>query len=229
MSSKHHLPQYVAEFIGTFFLVFLGCGSIILAETVSGYNASLVPFIWGGSVSLMIYAVGHISGAHFNPAVTIGFWSIGRFPRHKIFGYIFSQFAGAILASSFHMLIWGGEHSFGATSFTTTFFIGFFIEIILSFLLMFVIASVATDSRAVGELAGIAIGTSIALAAFVGGPLTNASMNPARSLGPATLSGDFSSLWPYLLAPVIGTVLGGKVYEWIRCQREVKDDSHGCC
>jgi len=235
MSIKHQFPQYVAEFIGTFFLVFFGCGSMVLAETLPGYNGSLVPIIWGGAVSIMIYAVGHLSGAHFNPAVTIAFWVSKRFPAKRLAGYIISQILGALAASLIHAVIWGMNHKFGGTEVSITMSGGFLVEIILSFVLMFVIISVATDSRAVGELAGIAIGTSVALCAFVGGPLTNASMNPARSIGPAILSGNYNQLWLYIIAPIVGTILGALTYEWIRCNRQESSDSnksedtYGCC
>ena len=230
MNIKHQLPQYIAEFIGTFFLVFFGCGSMILAEIDPSYNGSLVPFIWGGAVSIMIYAVGHISGAHFNPAVTLAFWCTKRFPAKRVIGYISFQVLGAIAASAIHAVIWGDSHGFGNTTTSLTLSGGALVEVILSFVLMFVIMSVATDSRAVGELAGIAIGTCVALCAFVGGPLTNASMNPARSIGPSLLSGDFSLLWLYIVAPIVGAVLGAKTYEWIRCNKDGEDnDEQGCC
>ncbi|MEC7182420.1 MAG: aquaporin [Bdellovibrionota bacterium] len=229
MKVKHVFPQYISEFIGTFFLIFFGCGSMILAEVNPNYAGSFVPIIWGGSVSIMIYALGHISGAHFNPAVTIAFWSVRRFPGKRVGGYLLAQALGAILASSFHFLIWGASHQFGATEFSISMGVGFLVEVILSFALMFVIISVATDSRAVGELAGIAIGSTVALCAFVGGPLTNASMNPARSLGPALFSGGILEVWPYFLAPVLGTLMGAKVYEWIRCQKDQESDGPGCC
>lgn len=177
----------------------------------------------------MIYAVGHISGAHFNPAVTLAFWATKRFPTIRLPGYLLSQIAGATLASTVHLIIWGSNHSFGVTGISTGIGVGFLVEVILSFALMFVIMSVATDSRAVGELAGIAIGTTVALCAFVGGPLTSASMNPARSLGPAFLFGEFQSLWIYMLAPVVGTILGAKTYEWMRCYKEGVESKHGCC
>jgi len=230
MKTKHEFPQYIAEFIGTFFLVFFGCGSVILSELNSSYNDSLIPLVFGGTVSIMIYAVGHISGAHFNPAVTIAFWSTKRFTAKRLVGYLTSQFVGAALGSLIHKMIWGSLHTFGTTTLSTSLGTGFLAEVILSFCLMFVIISVATDSRAVGELAGIAIGTTVAICAFVGGPLTGASMNPARTLGPALISMNFSSLWIYLTAPILGTVLGAKTYEWIRCHKEAEsDDSHGCC
>lgn len=229
MDSKNLYPLLIAEFIGTFFMVFFGCGSMILAQTNPDYASGFVPIIWGGSVTIMIYAVGHISGAHFNPAVTIAFWSLKRIKAKRVVTYIIAQLLGALAASTVHSLIWTMDHSFGATMLSVSPLAGFFVELILSFALMFVIASVATDSRAVGEMAGLAIGLTVALDAFVGGPLTNASMNPARSIGPAILNGNFSNIWIYLSAPVLGTVLGAKCYDWIRCQREGDQDKEGCC
>ena len=229
MSPRHEFSQYLAEFLGTFFLIFFGCGSMVLAELIPSYNSSFIPIIWGGAVMIMIYAVGHISGAHFNPAVTIAFWIGKRFPGKRVAGYLASQLVGAFMASLVHLAIWGGEHKFGMTIPTISITGAILVEFILSFALMFVIMSVATDSRAVGELAGIAIGATVGLCAFVGGPLTNASMNPARSIGPAILARDFSLLWLYILIPILGAVIGAITYEWIRCQKEASDASHGCC
>ena len=223
-------PLFISEFIGTFFMVLFGCGAIILSELDPNFPGEFIPVIFGGVVSVMIYAVGHISGAHFNPAVTIAFWSVGRFPGNRVLGYISFQFLGALAASLVHQLIFSGVHGFGKTVVSTSIGAGFLVEALITFCLMFVIISVATDSRAVGELAGIAIGSTVAVCAFFGGPLTGASMNPARSLGPSLLSMDFSSLWVYLTATVIGAVSGAKIYEWIRCQKEEgSDDTHGCC
>lgn len=229
MNVQHEKSQYVAEFIGTFFLVFFGCGSMILSEVVPGYNGSLIPLVWGGAVSIMIYAVGHISGAHFNPVVTVSFWITKRFPSKRLFGYLLAQVLGALSASAIHFFIWNSGHKYGMTISTVTPEIAFLIEFILSFSLMFVIMSVSTDSRAIGELAGIAIGTTVALCAFVGGPLTNASMNPARSIAPAIFNGDFSNLWIYLLAPLCGAAIGAIIYERIRCSKDGDDNTHGCC
>ena len=226
---KNRLSQYLAEFIGTYMMIFFGCGSMIMAETWPGYQAASVPIIWGGAVSIMIYAVGHISGAHFNPAVTIAFWATKKLPSSKVPGYLLSQFAGALLASVTHLLIFGGNHQFGMSMPSVSLSIVFFIEVIASFSLMFVIMSVATDSRAVGELAGIAIGSTVALNAFVVGPLTGASMNPARSLAPAVLSGQMSHLWIYLIAPVIGAAAGAIVYNWIKCDVDGTEGTSGCC
>ena len=230
MKLKDEMPLYLAELIGSFFLVFFGCGSVVLAE-VSQYEfeSSFIPLVFGGVVSVMIYSVGHISGAHFNPAVTIAFWSIKRFPLNRVLGYISAQVIGAILASSIHLLIFGNEHSFGVTEINLTLLGSVIVEFILSFLLMFVITSVATDSRAVGEMAGMAVGLTVALGAFFGGPLTGASMNPARSLGPAIVSGNLNLIILYLFVPILGAVLGARVYEWIRCQRGIESDSQGCC
>jgi aquaporin NIP len=228
MKVKHEFSQYIAEFIGSFFLIFFGCGSMILAELNTTYHGSFIPVIWGGAVSIMIYAVGHISGAHFNPAVTLAFWCIKRFPSKRVMGYILSQLFGALVASAVHLTIWGADHTFGGTMVSTSFSGAFLIEVILSFALMFVIVSVATDSRAAGELAGIAIGSTVALCSFVGGPMTNASMNPARSLAPAILSGNYSNIWLYIAAPILGTIIGAITYDWIRCHKEDNDNS-GCC
>ena len=157
-------------------------------------------------------------------------WATKRFPAKRVAGYLIAQTLGALVASLiFKLSISGFTHSYGATSLAIPTAFGFGLEIILSFALMFVIIAVATDSRAVGELAGIAIGSTVAICAFVGGPLTGASMNPARSIGPAIASGSFHNLWLYILAPIIGAVLGALVYEWIRCYRDDEDPEHGCC
>ncbi len=229
MKIKHSPAQYLAEFIGTFFMVFFGCGSMVLATKDPNFNGAFIPLIWGGVVSVMIYAVGHISGAHFNPAVTIAFWITRKFPSMRVPGYILSQVLGSCLACVLIMIIWGPQHDFGASIMTVELGVGFLVEVVLSFALMFVIISVATDTRAVGELAGLAIGSTVALAAFVGGPLTRASMNPARSLGPSLFSGTIDQVWPYILAPILGATLGALTYEWIRCHRDEEKTDFGCC
>lgn len=229
VNQKHIWSQYIAELIGTFFLVFFGCGAVILHQLQPGAMESFaIPIVFGGIVATMIYATGHISGAHFNPAVTLAFFAAKKFPAYRVPGYVMSQILGAVLASFFHLLIWGPAHSFGTTGLSVSLGVGLGLEVILSFALMFVIMAVATDSRAVGEAAGIAIGTTVTLCAFIGGPLTGASMNPARSLGPALLSGSFDQLWVYLVFPVVGTVLAALVYDRIRCYSEEHGD-FGCC
>lgn len=233
MNIQHNKSQYLAEFIGTFFLVFFGCGAAILASTKPDVMPHIgVSIVFGAVVSVMIYATGHISGAHFNPAVTLSFWITKKFPFKRVIPYIISQTLGAILASFVHFIIWKSNHAFGTTLVdvsTISLGVGFLVEFILSFVLMFVIHSVATDSRAVGELAGLAIGGAVAICAFVGGPLTGASMNPARSISPALFQGDLSQLWLYVLAPILGAMTGAIVYEWIKCTKDTEDQSHGCC
>jgi len=229
MSPKHEFSQYLSELIGTFFLVFFGCGSIVLADLGNSSIGPFIPVVFGGAVSVMIYATGHISGAHFNPAVTIAFWWCRKFPRKRVPGYILAQILGATLASLYHFYVWGGDHSFGVTAIKVAPMVAFSVEAVLSFALMFVIMSVATDSRAVGELAGIAIGTTVAMCAFIGGPLTSASMNPARSLGPAFISGELNNIWIYLVAPILGALLGALTYDWIRCANSENSNGHGCC
>ena len=221
-------PLYLAEFIGTFFLIFFGCGSVVLAEMGQENISLFIPVIFGGTVSIMIYALGHISGAHFNPAVTIAFAVARKFPKKRIPFYLLSQVGGAVVASLSLWVIFGSQHSFGVTNLSTSLGSGLLLEFLLSFALMFVIISVATDTRAVGELAGLAIGTAVTLCAFVGGPLTGASMNPARSLGPALVAGQYNFLWVYLLVPVLGAGCGALVYESIRCYR-TEPSEHGCC
>ena len=229
-NTNHEISQYLAEFIGTFFLVFFGCGAVITSQLRPDiFNPVFIPIVFGAVVSAMIYAVGHISGAHFNPAVTISFFILKRFPTKRLPGYIMAQVLGALLASSIHLLIWTSlGHGFGVTSVSGTLMSACILEFILSFVLMFVITSVATDSRAVGELAGLAIGLTVMICAFVGGPFTGASMNPARSIGPAVISGNTLNLSLYIIVPIIGAALGALAYEWIRCHKET-DGEHGCC
>ncbi len=216
MNRRTIFSKYIAEFLGTFFLVFLGCGSMILTELNLLDDHGLVPFVWGGVVAIMIYAFGHISGAHFNPAVTFAFWSIKRISLKDLLGYVISQLLGAILASAMHSLIFKGNHSFGITSLSVGLEIGFLVEVIITFCLMLVITSVATDSRASGDHAAIAIGLTVFLGAFIGGPLTKASMNPARSLAPAIMYKNFDFLWLYFIAPTIGAILGANTYRFLR-------------
>jgi MIP family channel proteins len=231
LSFRIYRAQYFAEFIGTFFLVFFGCGAVIAQELNPNLiNGLGIPLTFGAIVSVMIYSVGHISGAHLNPAVSIAFFVIGRFPKKKLIYYILAQFAGAISASAFHRAIWGGQHQFGMTSLSGGLVSGLAMEFILSFVLMFVIISVATDDRATGQMAGLAIGLIVGLCAWIGGPISGASMNPARSLSPALFAQDLSEIIYYLLLPVLGTISGAYIYEKIRCHNQSEEsDQHGCC
>ena len=163
-----------------------------------------------------IYAVGHISGAHFNPAVSFAFALTRHFPWSRAAGYWVAQLAGALAAAAILRASLGNHAGLGATLPSGSEAQAFLWELILTFFLMFVIMSVATDTRAVGEAAAIAIGGTVGLDALFGGPISGASMNPARSLGPALVSGDPHSLWLYLAAPLLGAALGALAYQFVR-------------
>jgi MIP family channel proteins len=208
--------QCLAEAIGTFCLVFMGTGAIVVNEITGGQITHVgISLAFGLVVLAMIYAVGHISGAHLNPAVTLGFFSAGRLEGRLVLPYLISQLTGAVLAS---VVLRG---MFPGTSLGMTFPAGglgsaFILEFILTAILMFVIQNVATGSREVGILAGVAIGATITLEALVGGPISGASMNPARSFGPALVSGNFTAHWIYWLAPILGSYTGSCLYRFIQ-------------
>lgn len=212
------MKRYWSEFFGTFFIIFFGCGSMIVSKLhLIDLNPMLIPIIFGIAVAAMIYTVGHISGAHFNPAVTIAFWVSRNFPSKDVVPYILFQFWGALLASLLLRLLFSGQvDDFGVTDSHLAIFQISLIEFIISFALMFVISSVATDSRAEGEFAGLAIGMIVFLGSAVFGPLTGASMNPARTLAPAIVSGNFNHITIYLIAPIIGTVTGALIYKKLK-------------
>jgi MIP family channel proteins len=207
----------IAELVGTFTLVFAGCGSVMVAERFPGsISVNAVPVIFGLAVAVMIYAVGHISGAHFNPAVTLAFAAARHFPKEEVLAYWLSQLAGALGAIGLLTAILPPGKSFGATLPSVPVWQALTWEIVLTFFLMFVIVAVATDTRAVGTMAGAAIGGTVMLAAWVGGPVTGASMNPARSFAPALFAGRLDMMWIYVLGPALGAVLAALLYENIR-------------
>lgn len=209
--------RYIAEAIGTFALVFAGCGAVVVNEGFGGALGHVgVSTVFGLVVMAMIYSIGNISGAHLNPAVTLGFMFAGRLERQIVSGYIVSQILGAFAAAFALRLLFPESVSLGATLPAVDAVRAFIIEALLSFLLMFVILNVSTGHMEKGIMAGVAVGGTIALEALVGGPLTGASMNPARSLAPALLSGNLSSIWLYLTAPVVGTWLAHPTCRWIQ-------------
>ncbi|PZC50438.1 MAG: aquaporin Z/aquaporin NIP [Chloroflexi bacterium] len=211
------LKKSVAEFIGTFGLVFAGTGAIMINDITGGGVTHVgVGLTFGSIIAVMIFATGHISGAHINPAVTLGFAITKHLPWKQVPYYLGSQIAGAISASVVLLLLLGDVADLGATIPAGTDLQAFFIEIILTFFLMFVIMSVATDIRSVGQIAAIAIGATVGLEAIFAGPITGASMNPARSLGPAIVGWTWTSQWVYVLAPVIGAAAASMVYSWLR-------------
>jgi len=207
----------VAEGIGTFGLVFAGCGAIVINQESGGtIGHAGIAITFGLIIMTMIYATGHISGAHFNPAVTAAFAVSRHFPWPDVPVYWTAQLLGAIAAATVLRLLFGNVANLGATSPIGSDSQSFFLELALSFFLMFVIISVATDVRAVGQAAAIAIGGIVGLSAMFGGPISGASMNPARSLGPALISGRSESQWLYVIAPLIGATLGAVTYQFIR-------------
>lgn len=226
---RAQLSKALAEFIGTFALVFAGCGTVMVAERFPGsLSIGAVPVVFGLVVAAMIYAVGHISGAHFNPAVTAAFAVARHFPARQVAIYWIAQFAGAFTAIALLAFLLPPGMSFGATLPMIAPIKAFLWEAVLTFFLMFVIIAVATDTRSEGTMAGAAIGATVMLCAFMGGPVTGASMNPARSLAPAVFQGQLDVFWIYLIGPMIGAVTAAILYEAIRCEPTDKD-SKGCC
>jgi len=202
------MQRYIGEFLGTFALVFAGTGAIVINDASGGAITHVgIALTFGLVVMAMIYAVGDISGAHLNPAVTIAFWVAKRLPAHQVPGYVISQCIGALAASGFVLFLYPDHATLGATLPSLSVGKAFAVEVVLTFLLMFVIIHVAVGAREVGLMAGVAVGATVALAALFAGPATGASMNPARSLGPALMSGQVATLWLYLIAPVIGSTL----------------------
>jgi len=210
------LRALTAEAIGTFALVFAGCGAIMVdAKTHQlGHIGAAITF--GLVIMFGIYAVGHISGAHFNPAVTFAFALTRHFPWPRTLAYWTAQLVGAVSAAALLRGSLGNIADVGATFPSGSQGQAFLWELVMSAFLMFVILAVATDTRAIGEAAAIAIGGTIGLDAMFGGPISGASMNPVRSLAPALVSGNLHALWVYLLAPVIGASLGALAYQFVR-------------
>lgn len=202
------MKKYIAECIGTFALVFCGTGAIVIDQVSGGVVTHVgIAITFGLIVMAMIYSFGEISGAHFNPAVTIAFFLSGRFSLRQVTPYITAQLVGAILASSILWAIFPGQQSLGETMPASSVLSTFVLEVILSFFLMLVIIQVSTGSKEVGVMAGIAIGATVLLEALFAGPITGASMNPARSIAPALIAGNFTHLWVYITAPILGASL----------------------
>jgi MIP family channel proteins len=216
MTDRTLVRRLVAEFVGTFALVFAGCGAIMVDAKTGTLGHVGVAITFGLVIMAMIYAVGHISGAHFNPAVTFAFALSRHFPWPRAAGYWTAQAAGAICAAALLRVSLGDIADVGATVPSGSDRQSFLWELVLTFFLMLVIMAVATDTRAVGEAAAIAIGGTVGLDAMFGGPISGASMNPARSLGPAVVAPELGALWIYLLAPLAGAVLGALVYQFLR-------------
>ena len=217
------MKKYLAEFLGTYILVFVGCGAIII-NNISGDEVSHLGIGWsfGLVVMTMVYAIGDISGAHINPAVTIAFAVAKRLEKEQILPYVSFQIVGAILASATLFYMFPDAKTMGETlPRDNNLMQSFILEVILSFILMFVILNVSTGAKEKGITAALAIGGVVAFTAIFAGPISGASMNPARSIGPAIFSGNLLHLWIYIVATILGAILSV-----FACKLTQKED---CC
>lgn len=204
---------YLAEAIGTFALVFAGTGAIVIDAVTGGAVTHLgIALTFGLVVMAVIYAIGDVSGAHINPAVTLGFWAAGRFPGRHVLPYLAAQMLGALAASGLLLVLFSGTPTLGQTLPAGPAMQTFGLETVLTFFLMFVILCVAIGAQEKGLMAGTAIGGTVALEALFAGPISGASMNPARSLGPALVALDLSAQWLYIAAPLLGAFLAVVAY-----------------
>ncbi|KAG6537325.1 aquaporin NIP2-2-like [Zingiber officinale] len=219
---KHLLPPFLArkvvsEMIATFLLVFVTCGAAALSGSNPRLVSQLGASVTGGLiVTVMIYAVGHISGAHMNPAVTLAFAVSRHFPWIQVPFYMVAQISGAMIASFVLRELLHPITNLGTTTPSDTASKALVMEIVVTFCMMFVTSAVATDTKAIGELAGLAVGSSVCITSILAGPVSGGSMNPARTLGPAVASRKYDSIWVYIIGPVLGTLMGSMTYNFIR-------------
>lgn len=204
---NNQYKNYIIEFIGTFFLVFAGTGAMVINDTTGALGHVGVAITWGLIVMVLIYAIGDTSGAHMNPAVTIAFWIAKRFQLNNVLPYIIAQLIGAFSASLLLAYLFPTNETLGASLPYDTWQQSFIFEVILTFLLMYVILNVSTGAKEKGIMAGSAIGATVGLEAMFAGPICGASMNPARSIAPAIVSGRTEFLWVYISATIIGAIL----------------------
>ena len=208
--------RYVTEALGTFVLVAIGCGAAMVAAKTGAFGHASVALAFGLAVTMCVASIGHLSGAHINPAVTIGFWSVRRFPGRDVGPYIVAQCLGAVAASALLGWILGPVGGFGATIPSLPLPQSFVVEAGYSGILAFVIMGVATDERTPRAVAPFAIGATVFAGALVTGKLTGGSFNPARSLGPAIVGGVWTAQWLYWIAPIVGMCLAMRLYETLR-------------
>ncbi|MCB0112546.1 MAG: MIP family channel protein [Caldilineaceae bacterium] len=216
MYQPNLMRRTIAELFGTYALVTAGCGAIVVNSLTGVLGHIGVAFTFGLVVMVMIAATGHLSGAHFNPAVTIAFAVTRHFPWREVPVYIAGQIAGAVSGAATLFMLFGPVANLGTTAPSGSIMQSLLLETLLTASLMFVITAVATDTRAVGELAALAIGFTVAVDAMWGGPISGASMNPARSFGPALVSGAWAAHWLYWVGPLVGAILGALIYQFIR-------------
>jgi MIP family channel proteins len=212
-----------AESLAAFALVFAGAGAIVTDHVYDGSLGNVgIAFVFGLVIMAMIHATGHLSGAHINPAVTLAFTLTRHFPAREAVAYIGAQLAGATAAALVLLALWTDKPAhLGATVPSVGVGSALVYELILTAILMFVIMAVATDSRAAGAAAALAIGGMVGLDALFGGPVTGASMNPARSFGPALVSGEWTHFWIYVVGPIIGAGIGALAYQLVRGERPI--------
>jgi aquaporin NIP len=221
-SVRPNLPRRAAaEGLAAFALVFAGCGAVVANARYDGSLGTVgVGLVFGLVIMVMVYATGHLSGAHINPAVTIAFALSRHFPGRDAVAYVTAQLGGAVAGALALLAVWPDRPgALGATLPTVAAGSALVYELILTAFLMFVIMAVATDTRAVGAAAAIAIGGTVGLDALFGGPVTGASMNPARSFGPALAAGEWRDFWIYVVGPVAGAALGAAAYQLVRGDR----------
>ncbi|MEA3354178.1 MAG: MIP family channel protein [Campylobacterota bacterium] len=222
--------KYVVEFIATFILVFAGCGAIVIETLTGAMGHAGVALTWGFVVVALIYTFGHVSGAHMNPAVTISFTYMKEFDKKDLLPFITAQILGAVLASAVLYLLFleEGKNMAGLAYLGSTLPRGsgvqlFIMEFILTFILMLVICGSAVHGKAIKSFAGLAIGLTVGLEAMFAGPITMASMNPARSIGPALVSGNLELLWIYVVSTILGALFAGWVFiKYIKCKDPIE-------
>jgi MIP family channel proteins len=232
IDASHIVGAAIAELVGTFILVFGGTAvavGAILSRPTAGppYDSLAVALAFGLALAAVVAAVGHVSGAHVNPAVTLGMAATGKFPWQYTPHYIAAQLVGAVLAALATWVTFGGAGARGEAKLAATYpaqgvgdLQAFVVEILITFILVFVVMAVATDQRAPAAIAPIAVGFALAVGVFIAGPVTGGSVNPARSLGPMLVAGDLTSFWLYILGPIIGGVLGALLYDRTMAQTE---------
>ena len=215
----HQVPllrRAAAEGLGTFALVVVGCGAIVVDAGTGSIGHAGIAAAFGLVVLVVIASTGHISGAHINPVVTIAFALTRHFPRRDVPAYVSSQLVGACVGAVVLQAIFGDIANLGATVPQSRAVQSVAVEMLLTAILMFIIMAVATDTRAAGEFAALSIGATVGLSALWAGPVSGASMNPARSLGPAIVSGAWTDQWVYLVGPLAGAVIGALAYQKVR-------------
>lgn len=213
------MKKYLAELIGTFALVFCGTGAIVINDVTSGGVSHVgIAITFGLIVAVMIYAFGSISGAHINPAVSIAFSLTDRFENKRLLGYIIAQLLGAFLASGILQILFKEHEHLGATIPFGDWQQSFILEIILTYFLMLVILFVS-QNKSVQQFTGMAVGATVLLEAMFAGPITGASMNPARSIAPAIVSGNITELWIYIVAPIVGAILASLTWKFMKEDR----------